>query len=115
MIDFSFEKRTNFLFNPINQRLKTISECMLLQEQMGVRRGQSTTDAVFTLKQIIEKRRESNKETHIAFINFEKAFDNVNCRILWNIMEKRGLPRHLKGAIGSLYHNTAIILDLDES
>jgi hypothetical protein len=38
---------------------------------------------------------------------------DVNRRILWNIMEKRGFPRHLRGAIGSLYHNTSIILDLD--
>jgi hypothetical protein len=41
----------------LNQRLKTTSECILLEEQMGFRRGSSTTDAVFTLKQIIEKRR----------------------------------------------------------
>jgi hypothetical protein len=27
--------------------------------------------------------------------------------------KKRGLPRHLIGSIGSLYHNTSIILDLD--
>jgi hypothetical protein len=28
-------------------------------------------------------------------------------------MEKRGFPRHLTAAIGSLYHNTSIIFDLD--
>jgi sorting nexin-29 len=102
------------LYNGIlNKILKTISECILLEEQVGFRRGRSTTDAIFTHKQIIEKRREFNKETHIAFIDFEKAFDNVNRRILWNVMEKRGFPRHLTGAIGSLYHNSSIILDLD--
>jgi sorting nexin-29 len=69
---------------------------------MGFRQGRSITDAVFTPKQITEKRREFNKETHIAFIDFEKAFDNVNHRILWNIMEKRRFPRHLTGAICSL-------------
>jgi hypothetical protein len=71
----------------LNQKLKTISECILLEEQMGFRQGQSITDAIFTLKQIIEKRREFNKETHIASIYFEKAFDNVNHRIQWNKME----------------------------
>jgi hypothetical protein len=62
---------------------------------------------------IIEKRREFNKETHRAFIDFEKAFDNVNRRVLWNIMEKRGFPRHLTGAIGSLrttIHLSSLIL-----
>jgi D-alanyl-D-alanine dipeptidase len=54
------------------------------------------------LKQITEKCRELNTETHTAFINFEKAFDNANRRILWNIMEKRGFPRHLTEATESL-------------
>jgi sorting nexin-29 len=80
---------------------------------MVFRRGRSTTDAVFTLKQIIEKCRKFNKETHIDFIDFEKAIDNVNRRILWNIKEKRKFPRHLTGAIDSRYHSTSIILDLD--
>jgi hypothetical protein len=57
---------------------------------MSFRWGRSTTDAVTTLIQIIKKRREFNKETHISFIDFEKAFDNVNRRILWNIKEREG-------------------------
>jgi hypothetical protein len=33
---------------------------------------------IFTVKQVIEKRREYNLETHIAFIDYEKTFDRVN-------------------------------------
>jgi sorting nexin-29 len=33
----------------LNQRLKTIGKCILLEKQMDYRRGRSTTDAVFTL------------------------------------------------------------------
>jgi hypothetical protein len=35
-------------------------------------------DDIFTVKQVIEKRKEYNLETYIAFIDYEKAFDRVN-------------------------------------
>jgi hypothetical protein len=35
-------------------------------------------DAIFTLQQIIEKRREFNLPTFILFIDYEKAYDNLN-------------------------------------
>lgn len=96
----------------INNRLKITSEHTLGEEQMGLRKGRSTTDAIFTIRQIIEKRREFNQETHIAFIDFEKAFDNLNRKQLWEIMEHQGYPQHLKEAVKSLYNNTSIVLDL---
>jgi sorting nexin-29 len=67
----------------ITQRLKTISEAILLEEQSGFRRGRSCIDNVFTLKQTVEKRREFNLETHIAFLDLGKAFDRVNRNQLW--------------------------------
>jgi hypothetical protein len=35
-------------------------------------------DNEFAIKQTIEKRREFNLETHMAFLDVEKAFDRVN-------------------------------------
>jgi hypothetical protein len=60
-----------------------------------------------------EKRREFNPETHIVFIDYEKAFDRVNRATLWQIMERRGYPRHLICVTKSLYQNTTIILDME--
>ena len=34
-------------------------------------------DGYFTLK-LLEKRREYNLETHLAFVNYVKAFDRLN-------------------------------------
>jgi hypothetical protein len=48
----------------INKRLQTVSDTLLLEEQNGFRPGRSCIDNVFTIKQIIEKRREQNLETH---------------------------------------------------
>ena len=80
---------------------------------MGFRKGRSTVDALFVLRQIIEKRREYNQETHIAFVDLEKAFDNVDRQKLWNIMDRRGYPQHLINSVKILYKSTSVVLDLN--
>ena len=47
---------------------------------------------VFTLNIILEKRWEWNKDTFLAFIDMEKAFDRINREKLWD-------------AIGDPYYN----------
>lgn len=44
---------------------------------------------------LIEKSREIILETHIAFTDYEKAFDWVNKDVLWKILEQRGCPHHI--------------------
>lgn len=49
-------------------------------------------DDVFALKQIIQKRREFNFETHIDFI---KAFNRLNREQFSEIVTRTGYPIHL--------------------
>jgi hypothetical protein len=94
----------------LTNRLKVITDKLLLEEQSGFRQGRSCIDDVFTLKQITEKRREFNLETHLAFIDYNKAFDHVDRNKLWNIMQQTGYPTHLIQAIQSLYDETKVII-----
>jgi len=54
----------------INRRLKSIAEALIGEEQNGFRKGRSTTDNMFIVQQVLEKRREYNLPTHLAFIDF---------------------------------------------
>ena len=74
----------------INNRLSKIAETLISEEQTGFRKGRSCIDNVFTLKQIMEKRKEFNLETHILFVDYKKAFDKVSRPKLWNILQKKG-------------------------
>jgi hypothetical protein len=50
-----------------------IADVLLLEEQNGFRKGSSCMDCIFSASQIIEKHREFNIPTHIAFIDFKKS------------------------------------------
>jgi hypothetical protein len=58
---------------------------------------------IFSASQIIEKHREFNIPTYIAFIDFKKAFDSVERDKLWTIMSSKGIPTHLITAIQKTY------------
>lgn len=44
---------------------------------------------------------------HLCFIDYEKAFDNVKWKILWERLRKLGTPVHLIELIKSLYDNNS--------
>ena len=94
----------------INCRIAKISGHILLEEQQGFRKGRSTIDDIFCLKQIMEKRIEFNRETHLAFIDLEKASDRISRQKLWGILRNRGYPEHLIQTVKSLYEGTKIMI-----
>ncbi|XP_068247896.1 uncharacterized protein [Palaemon carinicauda] len=59
----------------IERRIR--EETKIGEEQFGLKPGGSTTDAMFALRQLMEKYREGQKGLHIVFINLEKAYDRV--------------------------------------
>jgi hypothetical protein len=61
---------------------------------------------------IIDKRRECSLETHIAFVDYEKAFDRVNGQKLREILPRKGTPVHTLQFIKSLYKETLICADM---
>ena len=53
--------------------------------------GRSTTDAIFILKQTIEKHREGQKDIRVTFIDLEKAYDPVPREEIWRCMRERNV------------------------
>ena len=52
---------------------------------------------------MIEKHKEFNIPTYIAFIDFKKAFDSVDRDKLWTIISSKGIPIHLITIIQTIY------------
>ena len=87
--------------------MKTYYENILGEEQNGFQKGRSCCDGYFTMKH-----REFNVETHIAFIDFQKAFDKVIRSILLNILTDNHIPQQIITNIFNLYRKTMISIKI---
>ncbi|VDP32908.1 unnamed protein product [Schistosoma margrebowiei] len=52
----------------------------------------SCTDQIATLRIIVEQSVEWNSSLYINFIDYEKAFDNVDRRTLWKLLRHYRVP-----------------------
>jgi len=63
--------------------------------QCGFRRNRSTTDHIFCIRHILEKKWEHNEAVHQLFIDFKKAYDSVRREALYNILIEFGISKKL--------------------
>jgi hypothetical protein len=63
--------------------------------QCGFRRYISTTDQIFYIRQILEKKWDYNGTVHQLFIDFKKAYDSITREVLYNILVEFGIPKKL--------------------
>ena len=85
----------------------------MVEEKCGFRKGRSCIDAIFTVQQIMEKRREHNLPLFLLFIDYEKAYDNVSRGKLWEIMDNK-IPNYLLNTIKSIYRNTKVRIKFND-
>ena len=63
--------------------------------QAGFRKGKGTRDQIINIHWIIKKAREFQKNIHVWFIDYDKAFDYVRHNKLLKILNEMGIPDHL--------------------
>ena len=68
----------------------------LPEDQYGFRPNRSTTDMIFSLRQVQEKCIEQNVDLIAVFIDLTKAFDTVNREALRVILSKTGVPDQVR-------------------
>lgn len=76
-------------------RLKPYTEELIEDYQTGFMRSKSTVDQIFSLRQLLERRYEFGKETHLMFVDFKKAFDCLHRQAIFNAMVEMGIPKKL--------------------
>ena len=77
------------------RRLSPISENVLEEYQCGFRKGRSTSDQLFNIRQLMEKRWEYALEIHHLFIIYKQAYGSICSESLWTIMEDFGFHKKL--------------------
>ena len=101
------------LANLLHARLDPIMESLDHETQCGFRRHRGCSDAIFSLQQLIAKRREHGLETWVLFIDLVKAFDRVPRELLWDVLRKYGVPLKIVDLLISLHKTVIVKFEID--
>jgi uncharacterized surface protein with fasciclin (FAS1) repeats len=85
------------------QRLKTAVDDKLQDNQAGYRHNRSCADQIATLRIILVQSHEFNSSLYTVFVDFTKAFDNLDREVLWQLMRHYGIPEKFIAIIRNTY------------
>ena len=99
-------------------RLKVIKESkehLDRENQCGFRNGRGCSDGSFTIKALLNKRREHSLETWVLFLDLVKAFDMVPRELLWlwNTLERFGVPLKLISVLRAMHKSIEVLFEVD--
>ncbi|XP_037872901.1 LINE-1 retrotransposable element ORF2 protein [Bombyx mori] len=94
---------SKILLHIINKRLESFISRQIAKEQAGFVKGRGTREQILNIRQLIEKAREFNVPMALCFIDYAKAFDCINWKKMFDVMQEMGIPDHLVSLVQTLY------------
>ena len=74
-------------------------------DQFGFMPRRSTTEAIFLIRQVMERFREQKKDLHMVFIDLEKAYDKMPRNVMRWVLDKHKVPSKYVTLINDIYNN----------
>ena len=94
---------SKIILRVLTRRLTNRAEQFIGNDQFGFRAGCGTRDAIGIMRIISEKMIENDQEMFVCFVDFEKAFDRVQWRKLFDILKAIGVDWRDRRLIRNLY------------
>lgn len=88
-----------------NRLLKHVA---LSDNQYGFTASRSTSDAIQTVRILMEKGRSNHEDLHLVFIDLEKLFDRVPRKLVLQALRSQGIPECYISLVKDMYHNVRI-------
>ena len=95
LLNVTYKVLSGILYNILAEYVEEI-----LDYQCGFRTNRSTSDHIFTIRQIQEKAYEYNIHLHNLYIDFKQAFGSVNRSRMLNDLMLLGIPKKLTQLVG---------------
>ncbi|KAK3540824.1 hypothetical protein QTP86_002367 [Hemibagrus guttatus] len=92
----------------VEARLRKLVE--ICEQQYGFMPRKSTTDAIFALRNLMEKYRDGQRELHCMFVDLEKAYDRVSREELWYCMRKSGVAEKYVRVVQDMYERSRTVV-----
>ena len=87
----------------LQARLQQYMNRELSDVQAGFRKGRGNRDQIANIRWITENARKFQKNIYLCFIDYAKAFECVDHKKLWKILQEMGIPDHLTCLLRNLY------------
>ena len=87
----------------LQARLQQSLNCEIPDGQAGFRKGRGIRDQIANIHWIVKKARVFQRNIYFCFIDYAKAFDYVDHKKLWKILQDMGIPDHLTCLLRNLY------------
>ena len=85
----------------IEHRLRGMTH--ITMNQFGFMPGRSTMEAIFLIRQVMERYKEQKKDLHMVFIDLEKAYDKIPRNLMWWALDKHKVPTKYVTLIKDMY------------
>ena len=86
-------------------RIRDHVDSILRSNQAGFRSGRGCVQQIHMLRMIMEGFQYYQLPLTVTFIDFKKAFDSINRKVMFALLRHYGIPEPLVNAIGALYNN----------
>lgn len=94
-------------------RIRDQVDPTLRNNQAGFRPGRSCAQQIHILRRIMEGFQDYQLPLAVTFIDFKKAFDSINRKVMFSVLRHYGIPEAVVNAISVLYNNSksAVMVD----
>jgi hypothetical protein len=87
----------------IEHRLRGVTN--ITENQFGLMSERSTMEAIFLIRQVMERYREQKKDLHMIFIDVKNAYDKLPRNVMWWALQKHKVSSKYITLIKYIYDN----------
>ena len=102
------------VFNKILlNKIREKTEVYTSERQYGFRPNRGTVDAIFIVRQLMQKAKERRIKSHYHFVDFKSTFHTIWRKALWKMMRSIIINKNIVSIVEKMYDKTTCVVVVD--